>query len=295
MTTADIARYQPDQPASGPALLTIGQLADYVGVTVRAIRHYHQRGLIPEPERDASGYRRYDANAVIDLIRIKALADAGVPLARIEEVLGAGPEEFSGALTQIDKALAQRIRDLQEQRRRVSQLAAGDRLYVPTEIADLFDLFRELGISPTAIQIERDGWILLAARYPDQARQWAREKLEALSDPGFQQLYRIYHEAYDYDRDDPRLDAIADTLLDFAERHREDLQRHQVDLEQVSAGSPVEDQVAMALVLSRTADIPPAWVRLDELCREKAQARGFTLHPTEHLTEPSTELPNGPA
>ena len=38
-------------------MLTIGQLAAYVGVTVRAVRHYHQVGLLPEPERDASGYR----------------------------------------------------------------------------------------------------------------------------------------------------------------------------------------------------------------------------------------------
>jgi DNA-binding transcriptional MerR regulator len=284
MTTADIDRYQPDQPAALPALLTIGQLADYVGVTVRAIRHYHQRGLIPEPERDASGYRRYDANAVIELIRIKALADAGVPLARIEEVLGAGPEEFSGALTEIDKALAQRIRDLQEQRRRVSQLAAGDRLYVPAEIADLFDLFAAMNLNQEAIQIERDGWILLAARYPDQARQWAREKLEALSSPDFQELYRLYHEAFDYDADDPRLEEIADTLVDFGERHREELERHQVDVDQVSAASPLEDKMAMALVLSKTAEIPPAWARLDEIVREKAHARGLTMLPTSQPT-----------
>jgi len=279
MTTVDTGRYQPDQAASGTALLTIGQLAGYVEVTVRAIRHYHQRGLIPEPGRDASGYRRYDANAVIDLIRIKALADAGVPLARIEEVLGAGPEEFSSALTQIDKALTRRIRELEEQRRRISQLAGGDRLYVPAEIADLFDMFRSLAISPKAIQIERDGWILLAARYPDQAREWARDKLEALANPDFQQVYRTYHEAYDYDPDDPRLEAVADTMLDFAERYREEMEHHQVDLDQVSAVAPVEDPVAMALLLSRTADIPPAWERLDQLCREKAQTRGFTLGP----------------
>lgn len=273
----DTDSHRPDQASAGPALLTIGQLADYVGVTVRAVRHYHQRGLIPEPERDVSGYRRYDANAVIELIRIKALADAGVPLARIEEVLGAGPEEFSGALAQIDKALVQRIKELQEQRRRVSQLAVGDRLYVPTEIADLFDLFRRMQLNQEAIQIERDGWILLAARYPEQARQWAREKLEALADPEFQDLYRLYHQACDYPADDPRLDAIADTLVDFGERHREEMERHQVDLEQVSAGSPMDDQVAMALVMSRTADLPPAWVRLDELVSEKARARGLTL------------------
>ncbi len=58
-------------------MLTIGQLAAYTGVTVRAIRHYHQRGLLAEPARDSSGYRRYDGPAVVDLIRIKTLAEAG--------------------------------------------------------------------------------------------------------------------------------------------------------------------------------------------------------------------------
>lgn len=257
-------------------LLTIGQLADYVGVTIRAVRHYHQRGLLPEPERDASGYRRYGAEAVIELIRIKALADAGVPLARIEEVLGAGPEEFSRAVGQIDQALATRIRELQQQRRRVAQLAAGDRLFVPAEIADLFDRFRELGISDHAMRMERDAWILLVARYPDQARSWATDKLAALDDPEFQQLYRGYNEAYDWAPDDPRLAGFADRLVDFAERHREELDRHQVDLDQISGAGPVEDPAAMALVLSMTEDMPPSWGRLDELCREKARARGIT-------------------
>ena len=42
----------PKQPDDRPPTLTIGQLADYVGVTIRAIRHYHQRGLPAEPPRD---------------------------------------------------------------------------------------------------------------------------------------------------------------------------------------------------------------------------------------------------
>ena len=62
--------------------LTIGQLASYASVTVRAVRHYHAKGLLPEPERDHSGYRRYDAHAAVELIKIRTLADAGVPLAR---------------------------------------------------------------------------------------------------------------------------------------------------------------------------------------------------------------------
>ena len=254
-------------------MLTIGQLADYVGVTVRAVRHYHQRGLLPEPERDASGYRRYDADAVISLIRIKALADAGVPLARIREVLAAGPAEFADAVAGIDKAMAARIRALQAQRHRIAQLVAGDRLFVPAEIADLFDLIRGLGISPQQMQIERDAWILLAARFPGQARQWARDKIAAFADPEFQELYRAYYEVSGWDPADPRLDKVADGIVDFAERHR-------ADLEKQPAGVSLDDPVAMALLLSRTAAMPPSWERLEELCHEKARARGLNVQTT---------------
>jgi DNA-binding transcriptional MerR regulator len=254
-------------------MLTISQLAGYMGVTVRAVRHYHQRGLLPEPGRDASGYRRYDSGAVISLIRIKALADAGVPLARIRELLAAGPAEFAGAVAEIDHALAERIRDLRAQRRRIAQLVAGDRLFVPAEIADLLNRIRSLGISPQAMQIERDSWILLAARYPRQARDLARDKLAALADPCFQQIYRAYYEASGWDPADPRLEEVADLVVGFAERHR-------AGLAQESPGLPMDDPVAMALLLSRSAAMPPAWERLDQLCREKARARGLTVELT---------------
>jgi len=274
MTTLDAGRPPSGGTSAGePVMLTIGQLADYVGVTVRAVRHYHQRGLLPEPERDASGYRRYDADAVISLIRIKALADAGVPLARIRELLAAGPAEFAGAVAEIDRAMAGRIRALQAQRHRIAELVAGDRLFVPAEIADLFDLIRSLGVTSEQMQIERDAWILLAARFPGQAKEWARDKLNALADPEFQAIYRAYYEASGWDPADPRLDEIADAIVNFAERHRADLERQQ-------GGPPPEDPVAMALVLSRTAAMPPSWERLDELCRGKARVRGLNVQTT---------------
>jgi DNA-binding transcriptional MerR regulator len=266
--------------AGRPATLTISQLAGYVGVTVRAVRHYHQRGLLPEPERDASGYRRYDADAVISLIRIKALAGAAVPLARIQELLAAEPSEFAGAVAEIDRVLESRIRELQEQRRQIAELAAGDRLFVPTEIADLFDRIRSLGISPEAMRIERDSWILLAARYPRQARIWARDKTEALADPDLQQIYRAYYEASGWDPADPRLADAADVIVDYAERHRAELERHRVDLEQISGAPLMDDEVAMALLRSRIDTMPPAWARLDQLCAEKARARGLPVHLT---------------
>ena len=71
-------------------MLTISQLARYAGVTVRAVRHYHAKGLLPEPGRDHSGYRRYDAAAVVELVKIRTLADAGIPLSRVRGLLAAG-------------------------------------------------------------------------------------------------------------------------------------------------------------------------------------------------------------
>jgi DNA-binding transcriptional MerR regulator len=256
--------------------LTIGQVADYVGVTIRAIRHYHQRGLLAEPDRDYSGYRRYDANAVVDLIKIKTLADAGVPLARIKELLKAEPEQFSRAVSQIDAVLRARIRDLQEQRRRIAGLAAGDSLFLPPKIAELLDQLRAIGVSPRTVQIERDGWILLAARYRDAADDAACQKVKGLADPDFREIYLAYDRAADWDPTDPRLERIADQILAFAARY-----------EPGEAASPPElanDQLTIAL-MSPPGDLPPAWRRLDELIQEKAGQR---------LTDPRSPAPADP-
>jgi len=57
-----------------------------------------------------------------------------VPLARIEGFLGARPEEFADAIARLDRELAGRIRELTRQRRRIAELAAGERLFLPAEI-----------------------------------------------------------------------------------------------------------------------------------------------------------------
>ena len=164
-------------------MLTIGQLAAFAGVTIRAVRHYHARGLLAEPDRDASGYRRYDAQAVVELIRIRTLAEAGVPLARVHALLQAEPDEFARAVTEIDRDLEDRIAVLQDHRRRVTELVTGDGLAVPPEVAvGYLSLLREIGLSDRAVGIERDGWLLLAARAPDRVAEWIKEKHEALAD-----------------------------------------------------------------------------------------------------------------
>ena len=84
-------------------MLTIGQLAAHVGVTVKAVRHYHRLGLLSEPDRDDAGYRRYDAQAVIDLTRIKVLRDAGIPLRDIPALLSADHDTLTTTIDQIEQ------------------------------------------------------------------------------------------------------------------------------------------------------------------------------------------------
>jgi DNA-binding transcriptional MerR regulator len=244
--------------------LTISQLADHVGVTVRAIRHYHQRGLLQEPERDASGYRRYDARAVVELIRIKTLSDAGVPLARIEELLGASPEEFSAAITGIDEALREKIRDLTRSRRRIAELAGGERLFLPAEVVAILDQLREIGVSERAVQIERDAWIIVAALSPEQIPRWAKEKLAALADPEFRRLYLAISEAQEWDVGDPRLARLAGDMAAWMARFGRSRQQYPSDL--------AVDPAVITLMSDQVAESLPVWRHLADLASEQMRA-----------------------
>jgi len=198
-------------------MLTISQLAAYAGVTVRAVRHYHAKRLLPEPERDHSGYRRYDAAAVVELIRIRTLADAGVPLSRVQELLAADAEEFAAAVEDIDRRLRSEIREKQRHRERIAQLAAGDSLALPPEAVAYLDRLREFNLPQRAIELERDAWILVAAQLPEQMPALMAHKLAQLDTTAVTTIYLDLIQAADWAADDPRLPAFADRLVSLIE------------------------------------------------------------------------------
>ncbi|GLY29843.1 MerR family transcriptional regulator [Kineosporia sp. NBRC 101731] len=193
-------------------MITISQLARHAGVTVRAVRHYHQIGLLPEAERDASGYRTYGAAAVVRLIRIRTLADAGVPLARVQELLDADDAGFARGVQEIDKELRSEIRRLQDNRTRIARLAAGDHLALPAVVVSYLDRLRALGINERYLDLERPAWIMLAAQVPEQIDDIVARKNAELEDADMVQLYRLLSEAIDWSPDEPRIVEIADVL-----------------------------------------------------------------------------------
>ncbi|WP_433664155.1 MerR family transcriptional regulator [Nocardia sp. CA-128927] len=106
------------------------QLAELAGTSVRAVRHYHQVGLLDEPERRSNGYKSYGVAHLVRLLRIKRLTDLGFSLAQIAE-MGAADEHPEQALRTLDAELAASIERLQRIR---VELALTIRHAAPTDL-----------------------------------------------------------------------------------------------------------------------------------------------------------------
>jgi DNA-binding transcriptional MerR regulator len=251
-------------------VLTIGQLAAYSGVTTRAVRNYHQIGLLAEPERDASGYRTYTAPAVVRLIRIRTLAEAGVPLARVEELLAADEEGFSRAVAEIDHRLRGEITELQEHRRRIARLAAGDSLALPPEVTEYLDRMRALGGPEVLVEMERDAWILIAAQMPEKIAEFMVEKEAQLDDPLMLRFLRTMGALLTGDDESETLLAeIADVVVEMAEQAAA---RGELD----GQDDALPDSSFVDLLDTLALGAGPRMVRLRDRLQELMVERGWT-------------------
>lgn len=104
--------------------LRIGQVAALLGTTPKAIRLYHRRGLVAEPERDASDYRRYRPADLVVLARIVRLRGIGLSLREIRPLLQAddGGRALRGSLADLDEQLAIEIAERRRRRRLLAEL-----------------------------------------------------------------------------------------------------------------------------------------------------------------------------
>jgi DNA-binding transcriptional MerR regulator len=246
-------------------MLTIGELASYAGVTVRAVRHYHAKGLLPEPERDHSGYRRYDAGAVVELIKIRTLAEAGVPLARVRELLRADEEGFAAAVADIDARLRAEIRERRRHRARIARLASGDGLALPPEVVGFLDRLRALGVDERIVRVERDGWIPLAAHTPERVAEWTARKHAQLDDPRLVDFYLTLGRALDRTDDDPSLVGLADEMAAYITQTADERGEDYVDDADI-------ERSFVTLMDALAFDAAPPARRLIELLRK----RGWT-------------------
>jgi DNA-binding transcriptional MerR regulator len=192
--------------------MRIGELADVVGVTTRAVRHYHHLGLLPEPERRANGYREYGLRHAVVLARIRRLTELGLGLAEVRDVLAddAG-KDLVEVLTELDEDLARQEEGIRERRGRLRALLEAEGGLpaegpVSPELAALFAGTAHLSDSPMAAK-DREIIAFLETAMPPEARQQLVSSLgEVLL--GRPDAVARADEAY------ARLDALADAAPD---------------------------------------------------------------------------------
>ncbi|UUZ61138.1 hypothetical protein [Nocardioides sp. B-3] len=173
---------------------------------------------------------------MVRLIRIRTLAEAGVPLARV-----------------------------QEHRRRIARLAAGDSLALPLEVTAYLDRMRELGAPEVMVELERDSWILIAARWPEKIADYMVMKQAHLDDPLMRKMLQTLGNALIDEDPDAALAETADLLVEMIEQADARGELDDDDLELDSSFADLLDTV----VLGAGADMVRLRDRLEELLAER--------------------------
>ncbi|MFD9611944.1 MerR family transcriptional regulator [Streptomyces sp. NPDC059083] len=198
--------------------MRIGEIAALVGVTPRAVRHYHQSGLLPEPERRANGYREYGVRDAVLLARIRRLTELGLGLDEVRDVLA--DDEGRGlvdVLEELADDLARQEAVIRERRERLAPLldaARAGRLPadgpVSPELAALLTGLGELPESPMAAK-DREILTLLDTVAPEAERARLMELMRDVAGSA-RELYALLDALADAAPDDPRVDGAARAL-----------------------------------------------------------------------------------
>ncbi|MPZ81335.1 MAG: MerR family transcriptional regulator [Actinophytocola sp.] len=123
-------------------LWSIGELARDSGLTVRALRHYDEIGLLSAGRRTAAGHRRYTEADVRRLYRIRALRGLGLPLEDVAAVLadGGGMRDVLVAQLAALDGHAERRHRLRDQVRGLLERLDGAGMPDPTEFMTTLEL-----------------------------------------------------------------------------------------------------------------------------------------------------------
>ncbi|WP_259977259.1 MerR family transcriptional regulator [Microbacterium sp. p3-SID336] len=160
------------------------ELARLAGVTVRALRHYHQVGILAEPERRSNGYREYDVHDLIRVLRIKRLASLGIPLERMPDLLDDTNDAPGELLDELDAELTAQIDRLTAQRDVIARLRASNAAPdLPPELAPFLAVSATGGLSPELAKFDRDQSVLLAHLAGEDGMPHITRFYERLSEP----------------------------------------------------------------------------------------------------------------
>ena len=153
---------------------TIGDLSRLSGISVRRIRFYSDKGLLPPTTRTISNYRIYSDADVARLDLIRALREAGINLAAIRKLL-------SRRLS-LKEVLSMRLETLEAEiaaRRRIASVWRTTlKIDQPTE-TDLRRLWTMTTLSQTQMRNMMERFYDKAAANADMGEDWKRRMIDA--------------------------------------------------------------------------------------------------------------------
>ncbi|MFF7142496.1 MerR family transcriptional regulator [Streptomyces nodosus] len=214
--------------------MRIGELAGIVGITTRAVRHYHRIGLLPEPPRQPNGYREYALRDAVELARIRRLTELGLSLDEVRDVLaGDAGRDLVEILTELDADLARQEEAIRRRRARLGRLLeqAGPTGRLPAEapvspeLGALFDdmaraAARLPGPEPVMAARERELLALLETGAPGGDRGPLHAVGRGFRDDpdAMRRAYEVYARLDDLAEaavDDPRVEETARAVVDI--------------------------------------------------------------------------------
>ncbi|GAB3458318.1 MerR family transcriptional regulator [Actinophytocola sediminis] len=239
---------------------------------MKAVRHYHRHGLLAEPRRDSSGYRRYGSADLLRLVQIRTLAAAGVPLAEVGPLLDADTEQFATALVDVEQRLTERIAELITRRDTLRRLADGDRLLLPHRALVILDRLTGLDFDPDYVAGQREAMVLARALAPTLFDLFLTQLEHRLDDPEFLDLTKRGWDARSWQPDDPRIDELASALAD-------NLLAHPQHLAVPTGFQPrPDDPIRYGLINHhREEQAPTTWARLNALVEARLRAAGIPV------------------
>lgn len=212
--------------------MRIGELAGLVGISTRAIRHYHRIGLLAEPARKANGYREYSLRDAVELARVRRLTELGLSLDEVGDALaGDAGRDLAEILRELDADLARQEEDIRLRRvqlaRLLRQAETGGRLSgqapVSPGLTALFGRMTDVaaakpGPEPAMAAKDREILALLETAPPGRDTGWLSELTRVLNcDPeAAEQAYAVYarlDELAGLPADDPRVEETAQALV----------------------------------------------------------------------------------
>lgn len=197
-------------------LLTVGAVAELVGVTVRTLHHWDEIGLVVPSGRTPSGYRSYSAQDVARLHRVLVYRELGLPLASIGPLLDDPDVDEERHLRDQRRLLEERIADLDRMAAAIDEMLARRRSGEPMTAQQQAEIFGRGWRQDWADEAqEKWGGSEQWRQFEQNATTLSSEERRALQQSGT----ALYEEMAEAMR--ASVDPGSATGIALAERHRE--------------------------------------------------------------------------